>query len=100
MRNSICAAARAFSGGRLSNSKPRQKAGAFFVGASIMLKAPRLSDLQPKPEKWSDALALSGGVIFVVCICAVALVGFHNRDHSIRGTALSVSSGATPHTSL
>ena len=56
-----------------------------------MLKPPSLSDLQLKPERWSDALVLSGGVIFVVCICAVALVGFHNRDHSIRGTGLSVS---------
>jgi len=65
-----------------------------------MLKAPRLSDLQPKPERWSDALALSGGVIFFVGICAIALVGFHNRDHSIRRTALSVSGGATPHSSL
>ena len=65
-----------------------------------MLKAPRLSDLQPKPERWSDALALPGGVIFFVGICAVALVGFHNRDHSIRGTALSVSGGGTPHSSL
>jgi len=56
-----------------------------------MLKPPSLSDLQPKPERWSDALALAGGVIFFVGICAVALVGFNNRDHSIRGTALSVS---------
>jgi len=67
-----------------------------------MSKPPSLSDLQLKPERWSDALVLSGGVIFVICICAVALVGFHNRDHSIRGAGLSVSAtgGATPDSRL
>jgi hypothetical protein len=67
-----------------------------------MLKAQRLRHLQSKPERWSDARVLAGGVIFFVCISAVALVGFHNRDHSIHGPALPLSTtdGATPHSSL
>ncbi len=67
-----------------------------------MLKAPRLSDPQSKPETWGDTVVLAGGAIFFLCICAVALVGFHNRDLPIRGNALSVSTtgGATPRSSL
>jgi len=73
----------------------------YRIGAS-MLTATRVSDVQSKLETWRDALVLAGGVIFFVGICAVALVGFHKRDHSVRGPALSVSTtgGATLHSSL
>jgi hypothetical protein len=62
----------------------------------------RLSDLRSKSETWRDALIFASGVIFFVCICAVTLVGLHNRDLSIRGTARSVSmmDGAAPGSSL
>lgn len=64
-----------------------------------MLKVPSLSDLQARPQLWSDALVLAGGVVFFVCISAIALIGFRHRDHSIRATssALSTTFGATPH---
>ena len=66
-----------------------------------MLTAMRLSDLQSKLETWMDALVLAGGIIFFVGICAVAMVGFQNRDHSVRGSALSLSTTAvTPDSSL
>ena len=67
-----------------------------------MFNAMRLSDLRSKLEAWRDALVLAGGVIFFLCICAVALAGFHNRDLSIHGSAQSVSAmdGAAPRSSL
>jgi hypothetical protein len=63
-----------------------------------MLKTMRLSDLRSKLEACRDALVFSGGVIFFLCICAVTLAGFHNRDLSIHGSAQSVSmmDGAGP----
>jgi len=62
-----------------------------------MLKAPQLGHLQSKRERWRDARILAGGVTFFVGISAAVLVGFHNRDHSIRETARSVTTtgGAT-----
>lgn len=67
-----------------------------------MLKAMRLSDMRPKLEAWRDVLVLAGGVIFLLCICAVTLAGFHNRDLSIHGSAQSVSAmdGAAPRSNL
>ena len=67
-----------------------------------MLKAMRLSDMRSKLEACRDALVFSGGVIFFLCICAVTLAGFHNRDLSIHGSAQSVSAmdGAAPRSSL
>lgn len=64
-----------------------------------MLKALRLGDLLSRLETRSDALVLAGGAMFFICISAVALVGFHDRDLSIRGSVPSVSatSGTTPH---